>query len=136
SISPPQGSPTSHASESAIPKCTSWGGSPRITPSAISTTAPSTQPPETPPAISPRSLIAIFAPGARGADRRTSTTVASAIRSPRSLQLVTSSSTSRIALHLLEDRGELLERGQRIARQELVGVGHRGAHAPSQRLEV
>ena len=40
-----------------------------ITRSAISTTAPSTQPPDTPPETSPCSLIAIFVPSGRGAER-------------------------------------------------------------------
>ena len=70
------------------------GAPPASTWSAISTTAPSTQPPDTAPEISPRSLIAIFAPGGRGAERWTSMTVASATRSPRSDQRLMSSSTS------------------------------------------
>ena len=49
---------------------------------ATSTTAPSTHPPETMPETSPVSLIAIFAPGGRGAERFTPTTVAIATRSP------------------------------------------------------
>src|SRR5207248_8637661 len=46
SISPPQGSPTSHASASAIPKWSSRGSPLRRTSLATSTTAPSTPPPE------------------------------------------------------------------------------------------
>src|SRR6185437_14093043 len=69
SISPPHGRPTSHASSSAMPKCSSRGSPPFKTSSASTTTAPSTQPPDTAPAISPCSLMAIFAPGGRGAER-------------------------------------------------------------------
>ena len=98
SISPPHGRPTSQASESAIPKWSSCGGSPRITQSAISATAPSTHPPDTEPAISPCSLTAIFAPGGRGAERCTSITVASAIRSPRFFHNASSDRTSCIEL--------------------------------------
>ena len=38
--------------------------------------------------ISPESLTAILAPGGRGADFLTATTVASAIRSPRSIHVL------------------------------------------------
>ena len=50
--------------------------------SATSMTAPSTQPPETMPETSPRSLIAIFAPGGRGAERRVAVMVAIATCAP------------------------------------------------------
>jgi hypothetical protein len=45
---------------------------------------PSTQPPETLPEISPRSLNAIWVPSGRGAERTAPTTMAIAMRSPRS----------------------------------------------------
>src|SRR5262249_55012932 len=96
SISPPQGSPTSHASESAMPKCSSRGPAPARISSATSTTAPSTQPPDTAPTTSPWSLIAIFEPGGSGADLRVSITVASATLFPRSDHLCACASTSLI----------------------------------------
>src|SRR5262249_20467598 len=85
SISPPHGSPTSHASESAMPKCRRRASPPLIS-SATSTTAPSTQPPETAPTTSPASLTAILDPGGSGADLRVATTVASATRLPPAAQ--------------------------------------------------
>ena len=69
----------------------------RSTSAATSTTAPSTHPPETAPDTSPCSLTAIFAPGGRGAERFTPTTVAMATLSPRSSHARTSSSTSFIS---------------------------------------
>jgi hypothetical protein len=62
--------------------------------SAISTTAPSTHPPDTPPATSPYSLIAIFVPIGLGAERWVSMTIASAARSPRAFQSLSSVRTS------------------------------------------
>src|SRR5215204_4265070 len=94
SISPPQGRPTSHASLSAIPKCRSLGRPSSRTSAAASTTAPSTHPPETAPETCPCSFTAILAPGGRGAERLTATTVATATRSPFAVQASTSSSTS------------------------------------------
>src|SRR3954454_25126044 len=103
-ISPPHGSPTSQASESAIPKCSRRGSPPFSTSSATATTAPSTQPPDTAPDTSPRELIAIFAPGGRGAERFTSITVASATSSPRATHASTSSITSFMRVLLPSDQ--------------------------------
>src|SRR4051794_33164336 len=80
-----------------MPNVSSCGLPSLMTLSAISTTAPSTQPPETMPEISPRSLMAIFDPGGRGAERRTPTTVASATWAPSATQRSTSLITSFIA---------------------------------------
>ena len=77
-----------------MPKSSSWGSSPAITPSAIATTAPSTQPPETAPITRPSSFTAIFAPSGWGADFLVSTTVASATAPPSATQPSTVSSTS------------------------------------------
>src|SRR6266508_1857896 len=63
----------------------SLGGSPASTLPASSSTAPSTQPPETLPIQRPSSLMAIFAPGGRGADPLTLVTVAIATRWPAPL---------------------------------------------------
>ena len=49
SISPPQGSPTVHASSSAIPYDTTFGSSPARIDFARSATSASTQPPDTEP---------------------------------------------------------------------------------------
>src|SRR3954451_7643388 len=83
-----------------MPKGGSCASPPPSTFSATSTTAPSTQPPETAPETSPRELIAIFAPGGRGAERFTLTTIARATLSPRAVQASTSLRTSLIEVLL------------------------------------
>src|SRR6266508_4422670 len=74
----------------------SLGGSPASTLPASSSTAPSTQPPETLPIQRPSSLMAIFAPGGRGADPLTLVTVAIATRWPPALHSSIALSTSRM----------------------------------------
>src|SRR6266540_369705 len=69
SISPPQGSPTSQASSSAIPYERSRGAPPAITSRACSATSLSTHPPETEPNSFPFSETASFDPTGRGAER-------------------------------------------------------------------
>ena len=75
----------------------SCGAPPAMTSSATWMTAPSTQPPLTAPETSPLELIAIFAPGGRGAERLTLTTIAMATLSPRAVQASMSCRMSFIA---------------------------------------
>src|SRR3954447_1755939 len=104
-----------------MPKCSSRGVPFLMTSSATSTTAPSTQPPDTAPDTDPDDDTAIFAPGGRGADRFTLITVASATESPASIQRPTSSRTSRSLIQSsFEQIGQLLERRDRVAGQEVV----------------
>src|SRR3954454_11448096 len=134
-----------------MPKCSSRGTPFLMTSSATSTTAPSTQPPDTAPETSPSDDTAIFAPGGRGAERFTFTTVASATDWPPATQPSTSSSTSRSLIRALlragppvagsfeshfKQLGELLERLDRVAGQEVVHVWQRCLHAARQRLVV
>ena len=79
---PPQVRPTANASSSEYPNVHSRGVPVARTSSASVTTAPSTQPPDTEPATSPSSLTAMVAPGPRGPDPMTSTTVARATLRP------------------------------------------------------
>ena len=101
--------------------------------------------PETAPDTSPCSLTAIFAPGGRGAERFTPTTVAIATRSPRSVQARTSSTTSFTSLSSLRSlphaTGDPKLRPappatQRVAGHELVDVRQRRLHPARQRLVV
>src|SRR4051812_10602847 len=86
-----------------MPKFNSGGAPPAMPSSATSMTAPSTQPPLTAPETSPLELIAIFAPGGRGAERLTPTTIAIATLSPRAVQASTSLKTSLIPVLLQAD---------------------------------
>ena len=84
---------------------------------------------------SPALEIAIFAPGGRGAERRTATTVASATSSPAR---PTSSSQGEDVLQPVSvrsaTRGELLERADRVAGEERVDVRQRRDHPAGERL--
>src|SRR6185436_12016340 len=82
SISPPQGSPTAHASSSEIPYESSFGSPVSSTSRDCSKTSPSTQPPETEPHRLPLSEMARLEPTGRGAERRLLITVATTTRSP------------------------------------------------------
>src|SRR5436190_3690819 len=136
SISPPHGSPTSHASSSAIPYETSLGRPLAKTSVAWVATSLSTHPPDTDPASSPLSETAIFDPSGRGADRRVATTVASATAFPSARHRFTASRASRTRLSLptpvslLEHRGA----GRAPPNRVVIALDH-GVHLPVPTLQ-
>src|SRR5438045_3989087 len=126
SISPPHGSPTSHASSSAIPYETSLGRPLAKTSVAWVATSLSTHPPETDPASSPLSETASFDPSGRGADRRVATTVASATAFPSARQRSIASSTSRTRLSLAASPRAPSSAAGRRSRRAAAGRRRRG----------
>src|SRR5262249_7815123 len=107
------------------------------TSSARATMSASTQPPLTEPAISPRAVISIRAPGSRGAEPCTCTSVASAIDSPSRSQQSSLSKSSRMPSG---PRGPpLVERRRRDQLLEVPVVPERELQllrAPEEELDV
>src|SRR5690606_7007248 len=85
---------------------------------------PSTQPPETEPRTVPSPSTSIEAPGSRGEDPSAPTTVARATGRAARSSPTACGNTSNTADHLQE----LLERGERVARHQLVNVREHRVH--------